>query len=44
MFIDCSKLISLNLSNYNSSKVKNMKGLFDSCSLLISIDLSNFDT
>ena len=53
MFSDCSStldgetcecsLISLDLSNFNTSKVKDMGYMFNGCSNLISLDLSNFD-
>ena len=44
MFNDCSKLISLDLSNFDTSNVKNMRYMLDDCSSLTSIDLSNFNT
>ena len=44
MFSGCSSLISLDLSNFNTINVTNMKGMFNECSSLISLDLSNFNT
>ena len=44
MFCDCSKLTSLDISNFNTSNVTNMYAMFDCCRGLISFDLSNFDT
>ena len=40
----CSSLTSLNLSNFDTSKVTHMNNMFNDCSSLTSIDLSNFDT
>ena len=44
MFYNCSTLTSLDLSNFNTEKVKSMMGMFFSCSALTSLDLSNFNT
>ena len=44
MFQGCSNLISLNLSNFNTSSVTTMECMFYRCSNLISLDLSYFDT
>lgn len=44
MFENCSKLTSLDVSNFNTSKVTNMRSMFGWCSSLTSLDLSNFDT
>ena len=44
MFSGCSSLISLNLSDFDTSSVNDMKDMFYGCSSLISLDLSNFDT
>ena len=44
MFSDCNKLLSIDLSNFNSSKVINMSYMFYGCSSLSSIDLSNLNT
>ena len=44
MFYHCTSLISLDLSNFNTSKVKNMVSMFEGCSSLISLDLSSFNT
>ena len=44
MFYDCSKLTSLNLSNFNTSNVTNMNGMFNGCSKLTSLNVSSFNT
>ena len=44
MFNECSSLISLNLSNFNTNNVQNMSYMFNKCSSLISLNLSNFNT
>ena len=44
MFRDCSKLKSLDLSSFNTSKVTNIAGMFWNCSRLTSLDLSGWDT
>jgi len=44
MFYGCSSLISLNLSNFDTSNVNSMSSMFSGCSSLISLNLSNFNT
>ena len=44
MFEDCNKLSSLDLSNFNTTKVKDMSSMFKNCQVLSSLDLSNFNT
>ena len=44
IFYDCNKLISIDLSNFNSSEVTNMEYMFYECSSLNSLNLSNFNT
>ena len=44
MFRDCSSLISIDLSSFNTTNVNNMSSMFDGCSSLTSIDLSSFNT
>ena len=44
MFNNCYGLTSVDLSNFNTSKVTNMNYMFSSCSGLTSLDLSSFDT
>ena len=44
MFNQCSSLISLNLSSFNTNNVTNMGGMFQLCSSLISLNLSSFNT
>lgn len=38
-----SKLTSINLSSFDTSKVKNMCAMFAKCTSLTSLDLSNFN-
>ena len=44
MFWDCESLININLSNFNTQNVTNMRGMFGYCESLTNIDLSNFNT
>ena len=44
MFKECSNLTSIDLSNFDTSKVTDMGFMLDNCSNLTSLDLSNFDT
>ena len=44
MFNSCNKIISLDLSNLNTTQVTNMEYMFYICYKLISLDLSNFNT
>ena len=44
MFYICSNLTTLDLSNFNTSKVTNMNYMFASCEKLTTLDLSNFNT
>ena len=44
MFYGCGTLESLDLSNFNTSNVKDIFGMFQGCNNLISLNLSNFDT
>ena len=44
MFKSCSKLTSLDVSDFDTSSVTNMSSMFSSCSKLTSLDLSNFNT
>ena len=44
MFTECSKIIEINLSQFDTSELINMQGMFRGCSSLTSIDLSNFNT
>ena len=43
MFINCSSLTSLNVSNFNTNNVKDMHYMFYNCSTLTSLNLSNFN-
>ena len=44
MFYGCSRLTSLDLSNWNTSNVTDMSNMFYDCSGLTSIDLSGWNT
>ena len=44
MFSGCSKLTSLDLSNFNTSSVSSTQSMFSGCSSLTSLDLSSFNT
>ena len=44
MFYNCSKITSLDLSNFNTENVENMRYMFDYCSSLSSLNISNFNT
>ena len=42
--MNCTSLISINLSIFDTSKVVSMEYMFSNCLSLTSLDLSNFDT
>ena len=44
MFSKCQSLKSLDLSNFNTSKVVSMSNMFANCSNLVDLDISGFDT
>ena len=44
MFSGCSALTSLDLTNFNTSKVESMRDMFEDCSALESLNLTNFNT
>ena len=44
MFFCCESLTNLNLSNFNTQNVTNMKYMFYYCFLLTNLNLSNFNT
>ena len=44
MFSGCSKLTSLDVTNFNTANVTNMGNMFSSCSALLSLDVTNFNT
>ena len=44
MFQQCTKLTSLDVSNWDTSNVTNMYYMFSYCSQLTSLDVSNWDT
>lgn len=44
MFEGCTNLINLNVSSFNTQKVRNMSNMFSGCSSLVNIDVSSFNT
>jgi len=44
MFNNCTSLTTLDLSNFDTSKVTNMSYMFYYCTSLTTLDVSNFDT
>ena len=44
MFFTCSKLTSLDVTNFNTENVKNMVRMFYNCSALTSLDVTKFNT
>ncbi len=44
IFSNCSSLISLNFSNFNSYYITNMSGMFNRCINLTSLNFSNFNS
>ena len=44
MFLNCSNITSLDMSNFNTSDVTTMRMTFGSCKGLTSLDVSSFDT
>ena len=44
IFMDCNKLLSIDLSNFITNNVINMSYMFSGCSSLTYLNLSNFDT
>ena len=44
MFYGCKSLTSLNVSNFNTANVTDMRVMFQCCINLTSLDVSNFDT
>ena len=44
MFLQCSSLTSLDVSNFDTSNVTKMGSMFSGCSSLTALDVSNFDT
>ena len=43
-FANCSKLTTLDVSNFNTSKVTDMRSMFHNCSKLTTLDVSKWDT
>ena len=44
MFEGCSSLKELNLNNFNTNNVTNMRDMFFGCSSLKELNLNNFNT
>ena len=44
MFNDCYNLINLDISNFKTNKVEDMRLMFNKCSKLTNLNLSNFNT
>ena len=44
MFENCESLISLDLSNFNTQNVTDIRYMFSNCKSLILLNLSNFNT
>ena len=44
IFSGCSKLTLLDVTHFNTAKVKNMHNMFSSCSSLTSLDVTHFNT
>ncbi len=44
MFLGCSLLTSLDLSNFDTSNVTDMRSMFSACQSLTTLNLSNFNT
>ena len=44
MFSGCSSLKELNLNNFNTSKVTDMRGMFNNCTLLKGLNINDFNT
>ena len=44
MFEECSALKELNINNFNTNNVTNMKGIFFKCESLKKLNLNNFNT
>ena len=44
IFYNCIRLTSIDISNFNTKKLKYMSAMFSNCFDLTSIDISNFDT
>ena len=44
MLSNCSSLIKLNISNFNTNNVVDMSFMFNECSSLKDLNISNFNT
>jgi len=44
MFSDCADIVSIDLSNFDTSNVEDMSGMFYGCISLESLDVSKFNT
>jgi surface protein len=43
MFLNCTRLTSLNVSSFNTANVTKMNNMFNNCASLTELDISNFD-
>ena len=44
MFEECSDIIEINLSNFNTSEVTDMRYMFNGCTSLVSLDFTGYNT
>ena len=44
MFVNCTLLKNIKISNFNTKNVNNMNSMFWCCKSIKNLDLSNFDT
>ena len=44
MFLDCTSLIEVDLSSFNSQNIKNVYGMFSNCRNLAKVNFSSFNT
>ena len=44
MFKGCHKIVAIDFSSFDTSKVTDMSYMFEGCKNLINVDLSSFDT
>jgi len=44
IFYECNKLLSIDLSNFNTKNINDISWMFYNCSSLTSLNLSNFNT
>ncbi len=44
MFLDCSSLVNLDITNLNTANVRDMSGMFVGCTSLVNLDVTNMNT